>query len=134
MAEFVVDASALAKLFLDEPESKAFRTWYLAQIQLGAVFAAPGLLGYEVAHLMARNLDVPAKPKDWFAVRHDEALEGIVLHHQIARLIQPFARKLTGYDASYIALAVAEGAALVSYDRVLVREAGAHGVATVSPS
>jgi predicted nucleic acid-binding protein len=128
-ADFVLDASAVAKLFLEEPESPAFRTWYRAQVRRGARFAAPGLLGYEVAQLVAKNVKVSA---GGFAARVRQPLEGIHLHPAFDT-VGPFVGPLTAYDASYLATAATFGAILVSYDRALLRAAQAHAVPAEAP-
>lgn len=134
-ADHVVDASAIAKLFLDEPESEAFRSWYLTEIEAGSLFAAPGLLEYEVAHLLARNLKPPAGTDRtaWLAERHDEVLAGIVLDHRAARGSFRWTPAITGYDASYLAAAMAHGASLVTYDDLLLRQARKEGIRTHTP-
>ena len=133
--DHVLDASAAAKLFLKEPESAAFRSWYLQEVEGGATFAAPSLLSYEVAHLLARNLQPPAgaRAPEWFAERHDEVLSGIVMDEAAARRVFSWTGALTGYDASYIAVAVATRASLVSYDDALLKEARRHNVRTHTP-
>lgn len=134
--EYVIDASALAKLFLDEPESVAFREWYVTEVQRGAKFGAPSLLGYEVAHLLAKNLKPPSGGKagaEWFGARHDEVMEGITLDGGAARRTFEWARSLTAYDASYLAVAFASQACLVSYDHALLGEATRHKVTTLAP-
>lgn len=134
-ADHVLDASAVAKLFLDEPESAAFRSWYLQEVEAGAIFAAPSLLSYEVAHLLARNLAPPrgASAPEWLAERHDDVLSGILLDEGAARRVFPWVGALTGYDASYLAVAVAARASLVTYDATLLKEARKQGVPTHTP-
>ncbi len=134
-ADHILDASAAAKLFLDEPESAAFRSWYLQEVLAGATFAAPNLLSYEVAHLLARNLQPPSgsRAAEWFAKRHDEVLSGIVIDEGGARRVFAWTGTLTGYDAGYLAVAVATRASLVTYDNTLLKEARKHGVLTHTP-
>lgn len=134
-ADHVLDASAAAKLFLDEPESAAFRSWYLQEVGGGATFAAPSLLSYEIAHLLARNLKPPAgaRAAEWLAERHEEVLSGIAIDEGAARRVFSWTGALTGYDASYLAVAVATRAALVTYDDALLKEARKEGVRTHSP-
>lgn len=134
-ADHVVDASALAKLFLNEPESDAFRAWYLTEVQAGAKFAAPGLLAYEIAHLLGRNLKppAPARAAEWLAERHDEVMTGVALDEGAARRSFPWIGTLTGYDASYLSTATATRASLVSYDEALLKAAARQGVKTHTP-
>lgn len=129
-ADFVLDASALAKTFLDEKESEAFRAWYRRSIDEGGRFAAPDLLGYEVAHLVAKNHGIGSPAA--FAARVRLAVEGIHLRAAYDS-VGPYVDGLTAYDASYLATAAELGAALVSYDRALLRASKAHGVASLSP-
>lgn len=132
--DHVLDASAAAKLFLDEPESEAFRAWYVAEVAAGARFGAPSLLAYEVAHLLARNLKPPSRDHAaWLAERLDEALTGIELDEGAAARVFQWTRALTAYDASYLAVAASTGATLVSYDRALIQEAARSGIPTRSP-
>lgn len=134
--DFVIDTSAVAKLFLDEPESGAFRAWYVAQIDAGATFGAPFLLGYEVAHLLARNLRPPAgeRAAGWLEARFDEAMAGIALDEGAARAALAWADGLTVYDASYLAAAASAAAGLVTYDAALARAAKRAGVETRAPA
>lgn len=134
-ADHVVDASALAKLFLNEPESEAFRSWYVAEVQAGAKFAAPGILAYEIAHLIRRNLKPPALAGSagWLAERHDEVMTGVALDEGAARRSFPWIGALTSYDASYLSTAVATRASLVSYDDALLKAAARQGVKTHTP-
>lgn len=127
-ADYVLDASALAKTFLDEPESPAFRAWYRERIGEGARLAAPDLLGYEIAHLMARNVGARGP----FRSRVRQAVEGIQLHPAFDA-VGPYVDGLTAYDASYLATAAASGAVLVTYDRALVRAGKVHRVPVISP-
>lgn len=134
-ADHVLDASALAKLFLDETESAAFREWYLAQVAARARFAAPSLLAYEIAHLLAQNLRPPATARlaEWLEERHDEVMSGIILDEDAARRSFPWIGVLTGYDASYLSTAVATRASLVSYDGALLKAAAKQGLKTHTP-
>lgn len=133
--DHVLDASAIVKLLIEEPGSAAFREWYLAEIQAGATFAAPGILAYEVAQVIAKRLVPPANAKAsaWWAERHDEAMTGIGLDHGAAGRAFSWMPTLSGYDASYLATAVATRATLVSYDDALLKEARKSGIRTLTP-
>lgn len=134
-ADHVLDASAVVKLFIEEPESAAFREWYLTEIAAGATFAAPGILAYEVAQVIAKRLlpRTNAKVSAWWAERHEEALTGIGLDHAAAGRAFPWMPALSGYDASYLATAAATRATLVSYDDALLKEARKSGIRTITP-
>lgn len=128
--DVVVDASALAKLFLHEPESAALRSWYTTQVASGARFAGPSLLGYEIAQTFARNLG-PLDPKT-FARHVQVALTGFDLH-AVHDQVGPFLGKLTVYDASYVATAKRLSARLVTYDQAMAKVARDHGVVVETP-
>lgn len=129
----VVDASALAKLFLDEAESPAFRAWRDEQIQAGTRFEAPDLLGYEIAHIVSKVLKVQVPGEDSFAGLVRRTVEGIVLHRAFAE-IGDFVGEASAYDASYLAVASAMSSPLVTYDRDLQRAARKHGIKVLAPA
>ena len=133
--DYVLDASALAKLFLEEPESERFREWYVTEVHRGATFGAPGLVAYEVAHLLGKKVTPPdgEDAASWLAQRHDDVLDGIELDHRAPREVFAWMERLSGYDASYLAAAYAAAATLVSYDAALRKAAARAGVATVAP-
>jgi predicted nucleic acid-binding protein len=131
-ADFVLDANALAKLFLDESESKAFRAWRNGQVEAGARFAAPELLGYEIAHIVAKAFG-PTIGRDRFATLVRKPMEGIALH-AAWHAVGDYLEDATAYDASYLATAAASGATLVTYDRELQRAAKQHAIAWEAPA
>lgn len=103
-----LDASCLAKLFLEEPDSPAFRRWYQAMRACGAAFQAPALIQYELGNILRREFrDAPAELKGRIL---GEALEGVEMVQVDAA--QPFllAADLTYYDAAYACDALATGA------------------------
>jgi len=123
MAEFVVDASALAKELKDEPRSAEFRAWHDGQLGAGAVLSSSEMLGYEMAQFGRRH------------GRYPEALllvEGLVLHGAFADL-GPFLDALSAYDASYLAVAARRSAPLVTYDDRMQVEARRHGIEVLAP-
>lgn len=134
-ADHVLDASALIKLIVAEPESDAFRAWYAGEIDARSTFAAPGLLAYEMANLLTRNFARPsgAKPQEWLRDSHQRALAGIALDHGAVVRAFAWVPTLTAYDASYLATAAATGATLVSYDDALLKEARKSGIRTITP-
>lgn len=128
-AEFVADATAVGKLFLDEPESEALRDWWYARLRAGDRIVAPPVLAAELGNVIRRNLDTlddAAQRRVW-----RDALAGIAFLDD--GMPDAFThRRLTFYDGCYVALALARGAALVSYDRdmrAVVKEAGGEAVA-----
>ncbi|MEK6976313.1 MAG: type II toxin-antitoxin system VapC family toxin [Candidatus Thermoplasmatota archaeon] len=122
---FVVDASAITKLFLDEPESVAFRTWYGDRAVAGSRMHSPELLGYEVANVLAKSRPEWA-PQD-FSKALQAALGGIELSRSFLA-VGAFLPDASAYDANYLAVARSTNAALVTYDRDLVRAAARHGI------
>lgn len=112
-AAFVLDASAVAKLFREERESEAFRGWYLQRRGEAASFTAPSLLAFELGELIrGREKGSP----DQRASILEAALSGIELQDEA--LLETFraAQALTFYDASYVSLALRVGATLATYD------------------
>ncbi len=130
--DFVLDASALSKLLFDESESQAFRAWWINQITVGARFAAPDLLGYEMAHVVARSLP-PTKDPGAFRRTLRILMEGIALHSTYEH-VGPYVRELSAYDASYVAAAVELDTVLVSYDGPQQGVARRRGVVVESPA
>lgn len=131
--EFVLDASALAKTFVREAESPAMLDWLDDVMRKGSRFHAPDLLAYELTQVVWRYRttlryagDDPARA----IVR--EATQGIDLDHDAWSRVDPYLDEVTAYDAAYLALAVAKGATLVTYDKNL-KKAAQGKVAVVSP-
>lgn len=126
-AGYVVDASAVAKLFLDEPESMSFRDWWYASLGAGAPFYAPSLMRFEVGNLVVRNLkalDATQRRRAW-----REALAGVTWDDDaVPAAFEHTSGGLTFYDAAYVALAAARKASLVTFDDEMARVARAEGV------
>lgn len=122
----VIDASALAKLVLDERESPAFRAWYRDCVSHGERLFAPDLLPYELANTLWRRLSDPrALPEDATRDIVRDALIHVDLDHEAWARIGPWRGRLTAYDAAYLSLAAAKGATLVTYDERLAAVARA---------
>lgn len=115
----VVDASALAAVLFNEPESEAVVE------RLGdRVLVAPALLRFELANVCWKKV-----------LRHPEQREKLLAAHSLADDLEilevdvPFGEVvvlaeregLTAYDASYLALARALDLDLVTLDRELAR-------------
>lgn len=121
MTRIVVDASALAAVVFGEPEGEA-----VAARLDGADVSAPILLRFELANTAWKKCR--ERPQD--AARIVQALakildpaRGIAWHdvdHADAVLVAG-ATGLTAYDASYLWLAGALGADLITLDRKLAR-------------
>jgi predicted nucleic acid-binding protein len=123
MAVKVVDASALAALLFNEPESTG-----IAEHLQDSTLIAPGLLEFELAHVCLskcrRHPDQREAILAAFALRRRMAIEAAPVDHA-AVLGLAFETDLTAYDASYLWLARAAGAELVTLDQALARAAAA---------
>lgn len=127
--ELVADASALAKLFLDEPDAPAFRDWWYERLTQGTVVTAPALLRYEIGNLITRNLS-ELKAKDRRRVWR-EALAGIRFDDETT--MEAFAiQGLTFYDAAYVGLAKSRKTPLLTYDGAMKKAAKDEGVETIT--
>lgn len=120
----VLDASAVAKWYLKEEESREMRV-LRASIVAGNLEAhVPDLVFVELANLLryARG----ANAADVVGGVRAAMVLGMVVH-SFEELLEKaveiaFARDLTIYDSVYAALAELENAALVTYDRELLRK------------
>lgn len=121
MAVKVVDASAIAALLFDEPDSEA-----VFESLVGASLKAPGLLGFELANVCLKKCGRRPEEREAiaaaFAKRGELGIEeaGVDLDG-VARLAT--ATGLTAYDASYLWLARSLDAELVTLDRRLATAA-----------
>ena len=120
----VLDASALAKWFLVEEESREMRL--LRDKIIGSEVEAhvPSLVFVELANLLrySRGL-TPGDVADGVAATMSI---GLVVHDFVEVLGEAvsiaFEKGLTVYDSIYVALAEKLDAVLVTYDKVLLRE------------
>ena len=121
-----IDASSVAKLFLEERDSPSFRTWYRAMQDHGVEFRTPHLLVYELGNTIANEF--PEADEHMRARILENALTGIQLHE--TEPDQPFrfmARpKLTYYDAAYVADGFDSGS-IASADKDLRKSAANTG-------
>jgi predicted nucleic acid-binding protein len=117
VASFVLDASALVKAFAANEEHAAAFTDWLHEARLdGADVLAPHLLRYELGQWLTRHAARQTPPTRKRIL--DEACLGVrFAEGQTAEVLAP---PLTYYDASYLSLAQATGATLVSYDDKLL--------------
>jgi predicted nucleic acid-binding protein len=118
----VVDASALAALLLAEPEAGL-----IAERLAGARLAAPALLDFELADIcqtkMRRQPSQREALRGAFRLAHRLRIETVAVD-RAAMLDLAEATGLTAYDASYLWLARALGAELVTLDRTLAAALG----------
>jgi predicted nucleic acid-binding protein len=113
----VVDASALAALLFGEPEADS-----VANRLEGARLVAPSLVDFELANVCLTKMRRLPKNRDTlraaFRLLHRLSVEIVAVDHP-AILDLAEATGLTAYDASYLWLARALGAELVTLDRKL---------------
>lgn len=112
---YVVDASSLAKLFLEDEGYEAFRTWFGETVHRGDTLLAPRLLRYEIGNVVQREYG--QEPLDDRVEIVTEALRHLRFEDADLRDAFEAAGDLTFYDAAYLALARKEGAPLVTADR-----------------
>ena len=116
----VVDASALGALLFGEPEGK-FVAFELAEGRL----AAPSLLYLELANVYLKKLrrapELAQMLEAGFAYLGTLGIEIVEINYKGAAeiLLLAESRKLSSYDASYLWLALAMEAELVTLDRRL---------------
>ena len=127
---FVVDASAVLKLALDEPASGSMRAWFGRELSSGARMTAPDLLPYEVCHGLARVAppEIRRMMKEVLGRLVDE-----IRLESAASLAVPHVDSLSAYDASYVGLALATASTLVTYDGKMAQVAREAGVKVVAP-
>lgn len=121
MAAKVVDASALGALLFGEPEGAR-----VAERLEGATLEAPTLLTYELANVCLVKLRRHPKQRTALLAAHALLAEmAIALHEPDPAAILELAEAtgLTAYDASYLWLARALDAELVTLDKGLANAA-----------
>lgn len=122
----VVDASVAIKWFLQEPETSVAKRAARA-IAAGSMRAAvPELFYFEVHAVMARRYpDFARWTQDGAAWLTALPLMRVPFSAELARAAQPFVEQgLTGYDATYAALAVTVQATWITYDEKAYRTLG----------
>lgn len=114
----VVDASALAALLFAEPEAET-----IAERLEGARLVAPSLLDFELANVCLTRIRRQPSQREAlrtaFRLADRLRVETVAVDHT-ASLDLAEATGLTAYDASYLWLARALGAELVTLDRKLI--------------
>jgi len=125
-----LDASALVKLVLDEPESEALAGW----LELGRDVTSSRLAVVEVLRAVR-----VARPEGDAASPARRVLESCLLVEVSPALIDAAARlaavRLRSLDAIHLATALSvRPDAFVAYDVRLAEAAGAQGLVVVSPA
>ena len=115
---FVLDASALAKLFLDEARSDELRAWIARTLAAGQTPQVPHLAFSEIGRIIQKERS------DLTTAQAKELHESVFLGFDVAPLdptddgVWDMAAKgLTYYDAEYVHLAHRLGATLVTADK-----------------
>ena len=124
---FVLDASALVKLVLDETGSAEFRAWY--REHASDRLLGPYLLWSEVARAIQKEragLDAAEA-----AELHRLLVANVEFHAVTEPELWAATAGLTVYDAHYLALAKAKGVALVTADEAIKKAAKQVGVGVV---
>lgn len=124
----VVDASALARLFLAQRGADSVRVWFREAIARGETLAAPHLLLYELGKVVLRETRT-ASPADQATVLAD-ALSSVQLSDPPADATFAACRRhgLTFADAAYLVLAAGARAELVTFDAELAAAARTEGL------
>jgi predicted nucleic acid-binding protein len=114
----VVDASALAALLFAEPEADS-----IAQRLEGARLVAPSLVDFELANVCLTKMRRQPKNRDAlraaFHLLHRLRVETVAADHPAILNLAEATGLTAAHDASYLWLARALGAELVTLDRKL---------------
>ncbi len=132
----VVDASALFKLIAEEAHSKEVRKVFLAKTSVGEPIEAPDIAVSEVlnalwkAHALKKSIGVDsfeyASKQFDFIVEQIDLIPARELKEIALRIAVE--KRITVYDAMYIAASIYRGSPLLSYDTRLVEKASQLGV------
>jgi predicted nucleic acid-binding protein len=118
----VVDASAVAAILFDEPESERV----VGRLGSGRLIA-PALLDFELASICVKKTRLRPERRDTYrlalALRWRMPIEILPVEHgEVVALAETTG--LSAYDASYLWLARRLGAGLITLDRRLAAAAG----------
>jgi predicted nucleic acid-binding protein len=127
---WVLDASVAVRWFLEEETHELADAVLERVVENPRKFAVPELFGFEVFAVLER---LHPKGLDTFVRGILPLLEGGVLRHpmtkDLAEKADRFVQKgLTGYDASYAALALDLGGCWITFDEKAHRRIEADGV------
>lgn len=119
----VCDASAVVAVLLDGGPDGTWAT----EAMIGADLAAPALMAFEAANVIRRQEMAGTVSSDQAAQAHADLLD-LHVERWPYDLLAPRAwalrANISSYDASYVALAEALSATLVTLDRRLARAPG----------
>lgn len=129
----VVDASALAKTFLDEEHADAFRGFVKDAIEANTDLVAPTLISYEMGNIVAAQFP-EAEPEEQGQILADALTLVRRTPIEAPTRVLGFADDAGSfYDASYLWTARREEAQLVTYDEELALATEVHDVPLVQP-
>jgi predicted nucleic acid-binding protein len=124
VSRIVCDASALVALTLDSgPDGR----WVDEALRGTQDLVAPSLVSFEAANIVRRLELAGLVSADQAALAHADLLElamELWPYEAVADRVWELRRNLTAYDASYVAVAEAAGAQLLTLDARLARAPG----------
>ncbi len=133
---FVLDASVAAAWFLPDEATPA------ADLLLTRIASDPAMAPSLFRHEMRNLLLSAERSRRLTSAQVDEALEllgtlsiidrGSGVEADVVRLARK--HRLTGYDATYLALAITERTALATFDKTLQTAAAGEGIALLPES
>jgi predicted nucleic acid-binding protein len=139
VAVYVLDASVLAAVYVDDPSSPASGALLERLVGQRAELHAPDLALLEVANVLwkrVRRGELVAA--DAMSAIADLSVAAIRLHPAgllvRSALGLALAHRLTVYDAAYVALATRVGGVVVSNDSNLCRRAAEAGLPVAAPA
>jgi predicted nucleic acid-binding protein len=139
VAAFVLDASVLAALYVDDPASDESEAFLARLERAGGDVHAPELVLLEVANVLWKRVRAgQLDPADAMTAIADLSSASIRLHPapSIVRsaLALAMAHGLSAYDAAYCAVATRVGATVITHDADLRRRAAAAGIPVAGPT
>jgi predicted nucleic acid-binding protein len=139
VATFVLDASVLAALYVDDPVSVESEAFLTRLERAGDDLHAPELVLLEAANVLRKRVRAgQLEPADAMTAIVDLSSAPIRLHPapSIVRsaLALAMAHGLTAYDAAYCAVATRIGGTVVTHDAGLLQRAATAGIPVASPT
>lgn len=129
----VLDASALAKVFLDEDESPAFRTFLEDAIEEEQDLVAPRLIAYELGNIITAQFPEADRRRREQTLKDTLTLVREVQLDDPGQVFRFVEETESYYDAVYLWVTRREEASLVTYDNILRKAAETHDVPLLRP-